>query len=221
MPPFSSLLSFDSRSGKVTTPPPTTHIIATSTYPAPTNFLPLHYARNFLDTKSGQEKRKVVIWIGCDGSGEAHYRSALKRCGTNVNKTNLVYIDAVEDILESPSGSSNSLDLQRLLSKIDEQLEIVSRSLEEDDIDANENESVSRILVIIDDASALAWAISDLDEEEEELGDAKVDPRVRLLRSKCKGAIQKDKVGIALARWIDDHVRERCNAVSPISILLV
>jgi hypothetical protein len=220
MPPLSSILTFETPSGRSSIPPPTTHLLCTTTYPAPSNFLPLHYARIFC-AENDKRARKVVIWIGCDGSSEAHQRSALKRNGAIINKDAFVYIDALEEILEGPIGSSStqSAALNRLHTRVEEQLDAVSRYNEMDDEeDASESSaSNSRCLVILDDATALAWSIAALDkieDSEESQEEKRIDARVQFLRSKRKGAIQNDAVGTGVAKWIEESLRKSCDAVS-------
>ncbi|UZJ54053.1 hypothetical protein CBS101457_003373 [Exobasidium rhododendri] len=214
------MLTFETSDGRTPIPPPTTHLLGTSSYPAPTNFLPLHYARIFLNSAEGSSRKRdkrVVIWIGCDGSNENHHRSALRRNGVNVSKQSFIYIDAMEEILEQPTASaaSQSAALDRLHTRVEEQLSVATRytqiSEESEEIASGSELGMARCLVVVDDASALAWSISALDDERE-LDDesGRVDPRVQLLRSKKKGAIQRDSVGLLLGTWIEERLRKTC-----------
>jgi hypothetical protein len=227
MTPFSSMLSFDTPHGRTPIPPRTTHMLGTSSYPAPTNFLPLHYARVFLNSVEGGNRRKekrVVIWIGCDGSNESHYRNALRKNGVAVSKQSFVYVDATEEILEQQpsSTSSQSAALERLHTRVEEQLSVATRYTQSDDeleeTSTRDDSDMARCLVIVDDASALAWSIQALDEDNEDndetAGEKKVDHRLQLLRSKRKGAIQNDPIGRGLGRWIEERLRRTCDAVS-------
>lgn len=227
MPLLSSLLTFETATGRTSIPPPTSHLLCTSTYPAPSNFLALHYARIFLantegEQRTGNDEKKVVLWIGCDGSGEAHHRNSLKRNGASFTKESFIYIDALEEILEGPTTSGNgftqSAALQRLHTRIEEQLDAVSRYTEMDDEKEalHVSEKAPKCLVILDDASSLAWSITALDkvDEKESQGESQVDPRIQLLRSKRKGAIQNDAIGQTVARWIEESLRKSCDNVS-------
>jgi hypothetical protein len=223
---FSSVLTFETPVGRTAIPPPKTHILATTTYPAPSNFLPLHYARIFLNSSEGGSQtggKKVVIWLGCDGSGENNLRNALRKNGVNVSKQSFIYIDALEEVLEQQEAINSRQDaaLDRLYTRVEEQLSAATRYAAEDgDQDGSEDErSSASCLVIVDDASALAWSITALaDDQEGQQGGSssmhKVDHRVQLLRSKRKGAIQTDSVGKGLANWLGESLRKCCETVS-------
>lgn len=217
MVPLSSLLTFDTPLGRTGLPPPTTHLLATSTYPAPSNFLPLHYARTFLSSAASPEK-KVVIWIGCEGASEAHHRNCLKKNGVAVTSQSFVYIDALEEVLEpqKKGHSSQSSALERLYTRVEEHLSTAARYTEADIEERilDENKGPARCLVILDDASALAWSITALDREEGGEVEEQIDHRVQMLRSKRRGAIQRDEVGEALARWMENRLRKSCDNVS-------
>lgn len=205
MPPLSSLLTFETPLGRSAVPPPSAHLLVTSMYPAPSSLLPLHYARVML-TGTG---RATVIWIGCDGSGESHHRSALKKNGVNASKAAFVYVDALNDVL-GQHESSQSAGLDRLSARVEAQLAAVSSRRED-------NEEEEACLVVLDDASALAWSISALDSAaagEDPLEDNRVDHRLQVLRSKRRGAIHSDKVGVGLADWIENRLRRSCEMVS-------
>lgn len=162
----------------------------------------------------------MVIWLGCDGSSESHHRNALRKNGVTVSKQSFIYIDALEEILEQQEASTRCQDsaLERLHMRIEEQLSVVTRYTQEDENYEHSQEGTdsARCLVVVDDASALAWSISALDEEmqEESQGEKKVDHRLQMLLSKRKGAIRSDTIGVGLGKWIEERLRKTCDAVS-------
>lgn len=246
--PFSSLLTFpdiDLRPQAIRTtssnpkdnkkrnilPPPTSHFVCTTNFPAPASFLPWHYAKHTLKNNG------YVIWIGCTGTGEEHVRHTLRKAGAtstaskNAHLTSkLVYFDAFEAMqggamLEHASSSATGSDSSRLsLLRLQHRLEQVLERIPQ--ADSEEEESTqSPILVIIEDAAALAWTIERLTSESIDVfGDegkddtakqadddkANHDPRIQLLREKRRmgngTAIHKDEIGHLFGQFIIEQI---------------
>lgn len=228
--PFTSLLTFPSQytpghfdSTRTVLAPPDTHLICTSAYPAPSDFLPLFYARHALLAHHS------VIWIGCTGTGEAHTRSALRKMGTGTSHKVLldesfVYLDALDDI-SSGSVQDGHQDARPALMRLKHRLSQVLSHLERRaNRDTEEGkESTKGYVVIIDDAAVLAWTILSLSGTSKGSGDGdlksedaedSVDPRVKLLRDKRRqgaSAIHHDEIGARLGACLEELRRECCS----------
>jgi hypothetical protein len=246
--PFSSLLTFPSldRNQQQTStpvnnpkddkkrsilPPPTSHIVCTTNFPAPASFLPWHYAKHTLKNNG------VVIWIGCTGTGEEHVRQTLRKAGATSNASRnahltskLVYFDAFEamqggTMFEHASSSTSGNDSSRLaLLRLQHRLEQILERIPQSDSEGEIIQS-QQILVIIEDAAALAWTIERLtsesidvfgdegkDDSTKQVDDDKAnqDPRIQLLREKRRmgngTAIHKDEIGHLFGQFIIDQI---------------
>lgn len=225
----SPFLSSEKEKNRNILPPPSSHIVCTTNFPAPASFLPWHYAKQTL------KKDGSVIWIGCTGTGEEHVRQILRKAtvssGSNRNAhvpSKLVYFDAFEamhggSILEHASSSSSGNDSSRLaLLRLQHRLEQILERIPQTESPDQEGP----ILVIIEDAAALAWTIERLTSEsidvfggEEEKGEVEreaedersnQDPRIRLLREKrrlgSEKAIHKDEIGHLFGQFIIEQI---------------
>ncbi|KAE8245252.1 hypothetical protein A4X13_0g6016 [Tilletia indica] len=164
---LSSLLSFGTDSSSQL-PPVSTYVAVTDTLASSGSFIPISLARTMLlastrssngigldpgegsgTRSSAEETPAVVVWLGCDGSGEAHWRTLLRKAGVNAQaQTRLKYIDAVEFLL-----ASNETGLKDLLE--------ATRSALQSNTTRASTQSVgpARALVVVDNLSTMAWSL--------------------------------------------------------------
>jgi hypothetical protein len=205
----------------------------TTTHPAPSSFLPWYYARQCLQ-RGGR-----VVWLSCTASGEAHVRGLLRKHtqgGQSSRKASqgdpLIYIDAAEILLGTDVGTSKGgVDARPALWRLQHVVEQTLNRLRDKEDEVCEDKPGARpsILVIVEDASMLAWQIEQVSDdtllkgEERATGESGIDvlnedPRIKLLRSKKrqgKVAIHRDVIGERLgAFFCDDLFQSSCVAVS-------
>ncbi|CAD6915910.1 unnamed protein product [Tilletia controversa] len=165
---LSSLLSFGSDASSPL-PPVSAYIAVTDTLASSGSFIPISLARTMLLTASRgsssagmmgtasssssveDESPGMVVWVGCDGSGEVHWRTLLRKAGINAQaQTRLKYIDTAEILLHS-----NETGLKELL-------EAVRSSLGSNVTQPADTRSVlpARALVVVDDITTLAWSLA-------------------------------------------------------------
>ncbi|KAK0539045.1 hypothetical protein OC834_000203 [Tilletia horrida] len=153
---LSSLLSFGPEGSSSSIPPVSAYVAVTDTLASSGSFLAIYLARTMILTamRRTQEQRQgqippAVVWVGCEGSGEAHWRTLLRKAGVNAHaQARLKYLDAAEILL----NSSTSSGLKDALSSI-------RSALSSPSADGPSRSGPARTLVVIDDLSALLWTL--------------------------------------------------------------
>ncbi|KAK0537121.1 hypothetical protein OC842_001734 [Tilletia horrida] len=153
---LSSLLSFGPEGSSSSIPPVSAYVAVTDTLASSGSFLAIYLARTMILTamRRTQEQRQgqippAVVWVGCEGSGEAHWRTLLRKAGVNAHaQARLKYLDAAEILL----NSSTSSGLKDALSSI-------RSALSSPSADGPSRDGPARTLVVIDDLSALLWTL--------------------------------------------------------------
>lgn len=123
--------------------PPDSHLVVTTSYPAPAAFAPLYHARQALSAGH------AVVWIACSGCGEEHVRRALRsscsaaggaaaaaadsggsgRAAAQRKRNQLVYLDALDDLVGGSLMQSVLEDARPALLRLKHRLEQVLRHL--------------------------------------------------------------------------------------------
>lgn len=216
MQSLSSLLTFpisssshQSNAERTPLSPPSTHIVSTATQPAPSSFLPLHYARLFLAAS------RPVVWVCCDAAGKAHWRALLRKA----TGASAAFLEAHWHFVDATAGDAfdgrPSARLKRLHDAVEATIQkacpaVSSKPLPSSSLKSRTWEQASA-LVVLDDAAALAWALDSTaedwieeDEEEQAPSQDQSDGRLELLRrSGKKGGVKEDATGKGVARWIE------------------
>lgn len=243
--PFASLLNFPApdhvqltdhgksaygageRKTRTTVPPAGSFITCTSNHPAPSSFLPWYYGRQYIQAGGS------VIWLSCTASGEAHVRSLFRKSIVGLSsgkkrfgQDSLICIDAAEILLATEESTSKSgTDARPALWRLQHTLEQTLQRLRDVEGPATEGQDVpAPIIVILDDASMLAWLIERLsDDATTECASGTAvqngeDPRMQLLRSKRRQgrfAIHRDSIGERLGEFFCSNVfHDVCLTVS-------
>lgn len=241
-PPLESSIKGGASGSRTSQSPPGSHILVTSTYPAPAAFAPLYHARQAL--RSGH----AIVWIACSGCGEAHVQRALRgSAGSDSNRkwqripssygsldggSRIVYLDALDTLMDEGLSSH---DARPALLRLKNRITQAVKCLAEDNSAGVESLELlvkpRHVTVIIDDASALAWMIPTLSSDNiastqtgpsdphpavnGTISSKDEDPRIRLLRDKRRqgaAAIHRDEIGERLGTYIAELHGECCES---------
>ncbi|KAJ9477004.1 hypothetical protein PHBOTO_000663 [Pseudozyma hubeiensis] len=169
-------------------PPRSSHILVTDTIDSPALFVLTHFLRAShtvnksyrsasisanADAKGKGKAHTKVIWLGCSSDGSAHLNNVARKSAVHLDQETrdgaFSYIDAGAEAL-APLENDNVADavasmhvsdvestaeqvLHRLYSNVAEQLHSFDRQ------QSSESDWTSRALIVVDDLTALAWAL--------------------------------------------------------------
>lgn len=173
-------------------PPRSSHILVTDTTDSPALFVLTHFLRashainsahrsSAPDRKGKSRAHTKVFWLGCNSDGIVHLKNVARKSAVHLDEETrdgaFCYIDANAEVIWLEGGEGGVADsmaamsvqdgssraeqsLHRLYGNVAEELANTGPS---DDAEANSADWTSRNLIVVDDLTALAWALDPSD----------------------------------------------------------
>lgn len=132
------------------------------------------------DTRGKATAHTKVIWLGCGSDGSVHLKNVARKSAVHLDQEmrdgSFSFIDANAEVLDllneddiadavariqvREERSEAEQSLLQLYSKVAQQLQGISGS---EDLESSNSDWASRALIVVDDLTALAWALDPTD----------------------------------------------------------
>ncbi|SJX60198.1 uncharacterized protein SRS1_11512 [Sporisorium reilianum f. sp. reilianum] len=186
--PAGSSAGPSSAAERTSIPPRSSHILVTDTIDSPALFVLTHFLRasnavNKLhrsarsDIKGKARAHTKVVWLGCGSDGSVHLKNVARKSAVHLDEGmrdgSFAFVDANAEALVSVSGDDITdavgrmqvrddrpqveRALLQLYSKVADELQRTSPS------EGQDSDWTSRVLIVVDDLTALAWALDSND----------------------------------------------------------